>query len=454
MAAADNGVPSMNDEFYRAFEDRHRGTRDLIIARLAVYRPFIAPLKAIYPAGSALDLGCGRGEWLELLLKEGFSPLGIDRDAGMLRECLDRHLPAQRGDATAYLASVADDSQAVVTAFHVVEHLPFDQLRALVSEALRVLKPGGLLIMETPNPENILVATSNFYLDPTHMRPLPPQLLSFLPEYYGFARTKILRLQELTEHAAGASPTLYDVLTGASPDYAVIAQKTAPEETLALFDEPFEREYGLSFDTLAERYDASMGSRVAQVEARAIQAEAKAAESDTRAARSEADLQQALRNAHEWQAQIQAVHDSLSWKITKPVRALGQIAGRPSIFFDALSASVGKLRSFAYSPISIAVRQAGDYAKRSPVFKQWALKLLRGCPGLQQKLYRVYLEGQYRNEPQPSNWSQASPERLERLLLATPDGRTGPDPHSAPKGVNADRRTPLESHFRTYQEQP
>lgn len=79
---------------------------------------------------------------------------------------------------------------------HIVEHIPFEDIQTLVQEAFRVLTPAGLLILETPNPENIQVATSGFYIDPTHTRPIPSQLLSFLPEYYGFKRTKILRLQE------------------------------------------------------------------------------------------------------------------------------------------------------------------------------------------------------------------------------------------------------------------
>ena len=86
--------------------------------------------------------------------------------------------------------------------------------------------PGGLLIMETPNPENIVVATRNFYLDPTHQRPIPPMLLAFVAEYAGFARVKTLRLQESKELVNKGDVSLQDVFAGASPDYAVVAQKT------------------------------------------------------------------------------------------------------------------------------------------------------------------------------------------------------------------------------------
>ena len=138
-----------------------------------------------------------------------------------------------------YLSALPDESQAVVSAFHVVEHITFDQLGTLVAEALRVLKPGGLLIMETPNPENIVVATRNFYLDPTHQRPIPSMLLAFVAEYAGFSRVKTLRLQESKELVNKGDVSLQDVFAGASPDYAVVAQKHAPEDVLALTSDPF-----------------------------------------------------------------------------------------------------------------------------------------------------------------------------------------------------------------------
>ena len=341
MAATRFGVLSMSDNFYRAFEEKYRGPRDLILARLAIYGPFILPLKTIYPAPPAIDLGCGRGEWLEFLLDEACSPLGIDQDEEMLQSCRERSLPAQQGDGVAYLATLPDESQAVVSAFHVVEHLSFDQLRTVVSSALRVLKPGGLLIMETPNPENIVVATCNFWLDPTHLRPIPPQLLSFLPEYYGFVRTKILRLQESKELAANESPTLNDVLRGASPDYAVVAQKAAPNETLVLFDQAFNQEYGLSLNILAERYDGSISARATQAEARAT-----------------------------------ALLNSTSSRFTTPLRCLGSVA-------RGLRANPWK------SGAKSLIQHAASYIRRRPWLKKASLTLLNWFPGLRSRLFRV-----------------------------------------------------------------
>lgn len=258
----------MTDNFYRAFEEKFRGPRDLIKSRLQVYMPFVQPLIGFFPSAQVTDLGCGRGEWLELLAEVGYDAQGVDLDDAMLSACRERGLRVQTGDALAFLRGLSDASQSVVSGFHIAEHLPFDALQELVKEALRVLVPGGLLILETPNPENLVVGTSAFYLDPTHQRPIPPQLLGFLPEYAGFKRSKIIRLQESPELAKAAEITLLGVLNGASPDYAVIAQKEAPEEIFAALQAAFDAEYGLTLETLANRYQQQAEARATQTEAR------------------------------------------------------------------------------------------------------------------------------------------------------------------------------------------
>lgn len=293
----------MSSGFYRAFEDKFRGSREVIKARLKVYLPFIEPLKDIYPDASAVDLGCGRGEWLELLGEIGFSAQGVDINDGMLVACRELDLRVQTGEALSFLKNIPDESQAVISGFHLVEHIPFDNLQALVEESLRVLRPAGVLILETPNPENIVVGTSSFYLDPTHQRPIPPQLLSFLPEYYGFNKTKILRLQESGDLTNNDNLCLLNVLNGVSPDYAVIAQKTAEDELLALTNQAFETEYGVTLERLATTYS----QQAKQVEAKAEQAELKS--------------QQLL-------TELYSVYASRSWRITAPLRWFGHQSRR------------------------------------------------------------------------------------------------------------------------------
>jgi O-antigen chain-terminating methyltransferase len=246
---------SDQNSFYKSFEDQHRGSRDLIKSRLSVYVPFIKKVQSIYPEALALDLGCGRGEWLELLQDNQLSASGIDQDDGMLSACRSRGLNVQTGDAIAHLKSLPNDSLSVISGFHIAEHLSLDDLQTLIKESLRILKPAGLLILEAPNTENLVVGTSSFYLDPTHQRPLPSALLSFLARHFGFARAKVLGVQESIPLREEHGPTsLFAVLSGVSPDYAVIAQKGGDAGALASFDAVFAKEYGLTLEVLANRY--------------------------------------------------------------------------------------------------------------------------------------------------------------------------------------------------------
>ncbi len=125
-------------DFYRAFEDKHRGSRELIQSRQQVYLPFVRAVAALHPGAPVIDLGCGRGEWLELLQANSIPAQGVDQDEGMLAACRERGLDVHRGDAIAFLAQLAAGSQAVVSGFHIAEHLPFETLQVLVSDALRV----------------------------------------------------------------------------------------------------------------------------------------------------------------------------------------------------------------------------------------------------------------------------------------------------------------------------
>jgi O-antigen chain-terminating methyltransferase len=262
---------------YKAFEDLHRGSRELIQSRLGVYLPFIEMIKSIYPSSAAsstatqaleaLDLGCGRGEWLELLKKHGVNAEGIDLNDDMLSACRAQGLKITTGDAVAYLKSLPNESRYLISGFHIAEHLSLNDLKILIEESLRVLRPAGLLILEAPNTENLVVGTSSFYLDPTHQRPLPFQLLTFLTDYFGFARSKLLRLQEPAQLRDELTPvSLFNVLSAVSPDYAVIAQKQAETNVLARFDDLFNQDYGLSLAILASRYQAHLNEVERQVQ--------------------------------------------------------------------------------------------------------------------------------------------------------------------------------------------
>jgi O-antigen chain-terminating methyltransferase len=353
-------MTSPENNFYRAFEDRYRGSRALIKSRLAVYLPFIKPLQEIYGECKAVDLGCGRGEYLEIMGEIGFHAHGVDLDEGMLAACHERGFSASRADAIAYMRSLPDESQVVVSGFHIAEHIPFEALQTLVQESLRVLKPGGLLILETQNPENLVVGTASFWLDPTHQRPLPPPLLSFLTAHYGFARTKILRLQESSELGKSMDVRLLNVINGVSPDYAVVAQKVALPAQLSLVDAAFEQEHGLTLEALSARFEARLDQRFSDIEAKAQQAEAR----------------------------LRAIYASRSWRVTKPMRLLSRVLRRMRDGARAVPRIAKyRLASLVRSVLVRAIRHVLD----RPALKARALAWGRRFPRLEARLRRMVL---------------------------------------------------------------
>jgi O-antigen chain-terminating methyltransferase len=297
----------VTSRFYRAFEDKYRGSRDLIKSRLQIYLGFIRPLAAAFPHARVFDMGCGRGEWLELLQENQVAAYGMDLDEGMLAASRELGLQVSAGDAIAHLKTLPEQTLLAVSGFHIAEHLDFAALQTLFAEAHRVLLPGGVLILETPNPENLVVGSASFYIDPTHQRPLPSQLLSFLAEYHGYNPVKILRLQEETRLADGAVPVLYDVLGGVSPDYAIVARSSGGEVTI----EAFEQACGVSLYDLASRYDAHLQSTFVQWQQQ-----------------HEKQLQinsQLLALSQQNAAQRAAILASRSWRLTRPFRWLARL---------------------------------------------------------------------------------------------------------------------------------
>lgn len=371
----------MNDLFYKAYEDRHRGSRELIKSRLCAYIPFLKPLAILYQPAAAIDIGCGRGEWLELLGETGFEASGVDLDEGMLSECRDRGLSAQCANGLEVLRALPDNSKTLVSAFHVVEHVTFNDMRALVEEGLRVLKPGGLLILETPNAENLAVGAHEFYKDPSHTRPVPWELLQFVVEHAGFQRNIVMRLQERPELRSGLNIRLINVLTGVSPDYAVVAQKSAGNNILSMFDHAFSFNYGLSMESLAQRYDTQIDRRLSDVRVIAEQAEARSALSLQQAQGHIAQLEERLSRL---EGQVNAVFGSRSWRVTAPLRFVS------SRFFQLRSAvRAHPLTVSARRSVKKVLRAIGQAVQRHPRLRRAALKVLNRVPALKGRLHGI-----------------------------------------------------------------
>ena len=176
----------MFDALYVAFEDKFRGSREDIKGRVEIYLPYVIEACKVTDNAPILDVGCGRGEWLELLNENGLAAQGVDINRVMISESLDRGFDVVEEDAVSFLKRQPADSLSAITGFHIVEHLPFEMMITLFDESLRVLKSGGLVIFETPNPRNLFVGAGDFYRDPTHKRPIFPDSLSFIAAERGF----------------------------------------------------------------------------------------------------------------------------------------------------------------------------------------------------------------------------------------------------------------------------
>lgn len=190
---------------YLELEQRYRGTEEEIRSRLERYLPHLGGGSGAGEGGGGelpgpvLDLGCGRGEALALLSDHGVPARGVDSSARMVEHCRRRGLEAEEGNLFEVLAGLEEASLGGVVSFHVIEHLPARRLDRLVRLAHRALAPGGVLILETPNPLSLVAGARNFWLDPTHRRPVHPESLRLLYELAGFRDLEKLELRPFPE---------------------------------------------------------------------------------------------------------------------------------------------------------------------------------------------------------------------------------------------------------------
>jgi predicted TPR repeat methyltransferase len=222
---------------YEQFERRFRGSPEHITGTL------LDRYSDVFDgATQLLDLGCGRGELVGALAERGVRAEGVDADSSMVNTAQANGWPVVQGDLVGHLRAQPDASLDVVTAFQVIEHLPIGVLVAVLDESHRVLRPGGALIVETPNPTSLIVYARGYVLDPSHVHPVHPSLATFLCEQAGFARIEQRFFAPATDaaapliDAAGSAELVAQVNRALAAinhhlfgpqDYAVIARKAS-----------------------------------------------------------------------------------------------------------------------------------------------------------------------------------------------------------------------------------
>ncbi len=178
---------------YTEFEDKFRGHEADIIKRQSAYLPLLRKHALV------ADLGCGRGELLEVLRKAHVEALGVELHPQQAQRCSDKGLRVEPADFMSWLPAQADGAFGAITALQVVEHLHLSEVDRLIREAFRALRPGGLILLETVNPHSP-DAMEWFYIDPTHKRPVYPEILELLLASAGFIKRE-LRFQSLSASA-------------------------------------------------------------------------------------------------------------------------------------------------------------------------------------------------------------------------------------------------------------
>lgn len=227
------GIPSSSgaDIDYAGFEDRFRGESADLKVQQRDYLDFFPSPEAI---GKIVDVGCGRGEMVEVLLEAGHEVLGVDMDASMVETCEAKGLPVLQDNAIHYLEGTAEGSLKGIFCAQVIEHLLTSEIEGFLVLSLERLRPGGVLLVETINPRSLHALGNHFFADLSHVRPVHPETLRFLCEQVGYSKVDLHErslhpLAERADHLGGIplADEVAALLRGVYgyQDYAIVATK-------------------------------------------------------------------------------------------------------------------------------------------------------------------------------------------------------------------------------------
>ncbi|MGO9855759.1 MAG: class I SAM-dependent methyltransferase [Acidimicrobiales bacterium] len=179
---------------YVEFEDRCRGSSENV---QHAQERYLALFPTASGSGAVIDIGCGRGEMLELFIAAGYKAIGVDMDTNMIELCRAKGLPVVQDDGIHYLETTEDNSLRGIFCAQVVEHLLTSELERLVELSYQKLMPSAVLLIETINPRSLFALGNHFFADVSHVRPVHPETLRFICEQIGFGKVE---LEERSPH--------------------------------------------------------------------------------------------------------------------------------------------------------------------------------------------------------------------------------------------------------------
>ncbi len=219
---------TLDYNFYTKLENTFRGSEEEIKRRLGVYIP-VLKLYAKDRQPTALDIGCGRGEMLSIYTELGFEVFGIDINKVVLEQTRAKGFNVAYADALDFLKNQKPESYDAISLIQVIEHIPFEYTVELFQEVFRALRKGGVFIVETPNTMNPYVGLYSFWIDPTHIKPINPELMKVLGEYTGFYYSEFFGINA-NKSSEYQLTDLYSFKT--SPDIAMIFIKETEDLNL------------------------------------------------------------------------------------------------------------------------------------------------------------------------------------------------------------------------------